>query len=181
MPVLEKPQWELYARNLAKGMSQVDAFEGAGYPRNAGNASVLARKPIIKARIQELIEGRDEALAPKRPTLTMNDAGDFDPTEKAVTEAWVIEQLMLNVTNAMDAGKHGDANKALEMLGNHLGMNFAPPKSGTGEGEGNKPAGNGQNLNLLLSFANAFGEQTSPEIRDVTPAPIRLEDPDAHA
>lgn len=182
MPALEKPQWELYARNLAKGMAQVDAFENAGYPRNAGNASVLARKPIIKARVQELIEDREGALSNTRPKIQINDEGDIDPADIAVTQAWVIQQLMMNVTNAMDAGRHGDANKALEMLGSHLGMNFSPPKSG-GQGEDpNKPAQGSQNISLMLQLADAFaGPDAQPAPKDVTPVPLTIEGFDADA
>ena len=88
---------------------------------------------------------------------------------------------MLNVTNSMDAGKHGDANKALEMLGSHLGMNFSPPKGGGQGDDGNKPGQGGQNISLLLKMADAFGEEKAPQVVDVTPTPLPIEVGDADA
>lgn len=54
MAVLKKQQYEKFAQELAKGISAVDAYVAAGYDRDNGNASKLARKPLIKARIEEL-------------------------------------------------------------------------------------------------------------------------------
>jgi phage terminase small subunit len=56
MPVLKNAKYELFAQNLAQGMKQADAHEKAGFKRNDGNASKLAAKPEIDARIKELKE-----------------------------------------------------------------------------------------------------------------------------
>lgn len=62
MPVLKKARYERYAQAIAKGKSQHDAYIYAGYAPDQqskdvrSNAGVLARKPEIAARIQELQE-----------------------------------------------------------------------------------------------------------------------------
>ena len=56
MPVLKNAKYELFAQYLAQGMKQADAHEKAGFKRNDGNASKLAAKPEIDARIKELKE-----------------------------------------------------------------------------------------------------------------------------
>lgn len=56
MPVLKHAKYELFAQNVAQGMKQADAHEKAGFKRNDGNASKLAAKPEIDARIKELKE-----------------------------------------------------------------------------------------------------------------------------
>ena len=56
MPVLKNAKYELFAQYLAQGLKQADAHEKAGFKRNDGNASKLAAKPEIDARIKELKE-----------------------------------------------------------------------------------------------------------------------------
>ena len=56
MSVLKNAKYELFAQYLAQGMKQADAHEKAGFKRNDGNASKLAAKPEIDARIKELKE-----------------------------------------------------------------------------------------------------------------------------
>ncbi|HCK02905.1 MAG TPA: hypothetical protein DHV72_23180 [Serratia grimesii] len=55
-PSLLKPQHEQFAQNIAQGMPGKDAVVCAGYaPTNAeSQASVLLRRPDIKARVKEL-------------------------------------------------------------------------------------------------------------------------------
>lgn len=54
MPVLENTRHELFAQNVAKGQTQAEAYENAGFKRNDGNASKLASRPEVEARINEL-------------------------------------------------------------------------------------------------------------------------------
>jgi phage terminase small subunit len=56
MPALANTRHELFCQNLTKGMSEVAAYEAAGYARDLGNACHLAQKPHIRARVQELLE-----------------------------------------------------------------------------------------------------------------------------
>ena len=56
MSVLKNAKYELFAQYLAQGLKQADAHEKAGFKRNDGNASKLAAKPEIDARIKELKE-----------------------------------------------------------------------------------------------------------------------------
>lgn len=54
MPVLDHPRWEIFAQERAKGKTEVQAYELAGFSPDDGNASRLADRPEVKARIQEL-------------------------------------------------------------------------------------------------------------------------------
>ena len=54
MPVLKHPRRELFAQELAKGKTQVEAYKIAGYKPNDGNAGLLARRPEIIARTTEI-------------------------------------------------------------------------------------------------------------------------------
>ena len=54
MPVLKNPKWERFAQELAKGRSQVEAYERAGYKPDSGAANRLSGNVSIQARVAEL-------------------------------------------------------------------------------------------------------------------------------
>lgn len=56
MPALKNPKHEAFARALAKGETQVEAYRMAGYQPNDGHAARLAGNGMIPARVQELLE-----------------------------------------------------------------------------------------------------------------------------
>ena len=53
--VLKNPRWERFAQLLAQGKYATDAHEEVGYKRHDSNASKLARKLQIQARVSEII------------------------------------------------------------------------------------------------------------------------------
>jgi phage terminase small subunit len=60
--VLEKPRHEIFCEYVARGKSQAEAYMIAGYKRSDGNAATLAKRPEIRARIEE-IKGEAAAAA----------------------------------------------------------------------------------------------------------------------
>ena len=56
MPVLDNPKWELAAQEVAKGRTQVEAIEAAGYSPHALMLSRLIANDSIKLRVRELQE-----------------------------------------------------------------------------------------------------------------------------
>lgn len=54
MPVLSNAKHELFAQGIAKGSTVTDAHAAAGFKRNDGNASKLAARPEIQARVKEI-------------------------------------------------------------------------------------------------------------------------------
>ena len=60
--VLANHRRELFAQLLAQGETATDAHELAGYRRNDGNASTLAKHPEVQARLEEI---RGELAAEK--------------------------------------------------------------------------------------------------------------------
>ena len=52
--VLANHRRELFAQLLVQGETATDAHELAGYRRNDGNASTLARHPQVQARLKEI-------------------------------------------------------------------------------------------------------------------------------
>ena len=56
MPMLDNPKWELAAQEVAKGKTQLEAIETAGYAPHDSNASRLIGNDKVKSRIRELQE-----------------------------------------------------------------------------------------------------------------------------
>jgi phage terminase small subunit len=54
MPVLNNPRHERFAQELAKGKSQAEAYEAAGYSQNRGNATRLKANESVVKRVAEL-------------------------------------------------------------------------------------------------------------------------------
>ncbi len=55
MGVLINARHERYAQNIAKGMEQMDAYEAAGFERNAGNPHRLRNNALVSQRIEEIL------------------------------------------------------------------------------------------------------------------------------
>ncbi|MCC3246689.1 terminase small subunit [Methylocystis sp. WRRC1] len=113
MTALNNPKWERFAQELAAGKSSTDAYTTAGYKTDRKNAHKLRHHPDIIRRLSELLAERDKmnAEATKRAT----DALSIDA-------AWVLAELVDNARAAKSKGDFGPANKALELIGRHLGM-----------------------------------------------------------
>ena len=116
MSALKNARWERFAREVARGKSQRDAYKTCGgkavNPDSA--ASDLAQKPEVQGRIEELTR-RSTNKAMERC---------------AISKTWVMESLRENAVKAMKSPRGSSvANRALELLGTQLGLfrNDAPP------------------------------------------------------
>ena len=83
MPALANTRHEIFCQNLTKGMSEVAAYEAAGYARDLGNACHLAQKPHIRARVQELMEraGRRAEITAARVLQEMAKLAFYNPAD----------------------------------------------------------------------------------------------------
>lgn len=109
MPILRNPEHEQYAQLRAAGKSRSQAYEiiRPGTKGNPQSASRLERETKgVKARIAELQE-----LAAAIPAA----AGWLNKN-------FVLDGLKRVFDKAMEANKLGDATRALELLGKHLGL-----------------------------------------------------------
>lgn len=116
MPVLQNSKHELFAQARAQGQSATAAFVSAGYAANDSNAARLNGNERVRARVEEI-----QAVGADKAGLTIE---------------WVLSGLRSNYERAMQAeeirnadGGTGEykyegsvANKALELIGKHLGM-----------------------------------------------------------
>jgi hypothetical protein len=63
MPVLKNAKHELFAQAIAKGKTQIEAHELAGYKVSAPNASKMASLPDVIKRVQEITSKGAEKAA----------------------------------------------------------------------------------------------------------------------
>lgn len=117
---LKNQRHELFAQGIAAGKTADEAYAAAGYKPNRGNASTLKADQNISRRVTELLT---KAAA-----------------RVEIDQAWVLKQLVENVERAKQAvpvmvtidGQSVESgewkyegnvvNKALELIGKHLGM-----------------------------------------------------------
>jgi len=70
MPILANARHERFAQELAKGKSQAEAYEAAGYSPSEPNASRMTRNDKVQARVAELQTKGAERTALTIETVT---------------------------------------------------------------------------------------------------------------
>lgn len=93
MPALTNAKHEFFAQALAKGKSQAEAYEFAGYKPDEPNASRLTRNDKVQARVAEILN-----RAATRAEITIASlsqelleaiaAAKAKPEEAAMINAW---------------------------------------------------------------------------------------------
>jgi hypothetical protein len=128
VPTLKNARHEVFAQEVAKGKSNTEAYEIAGYRDGKKNAHRLGTDKGILGRVNEILAEREY----------IHGQATADAIKAAaLTKEWVIEMLTQNVAKAMQAkavlnddgepiGEYSYqgsvANRALELLGKELGM-----------------------------------------------------------
>jgi phage terminase small subunit len=59
MAALTNPRHELFAQQLVKGKPNKEAYHLAGYIGHRSDAAAMARRPLVKARVAELLAARN--------------------------------------------------------------------------------------------------------------------------
>ena len=91
MPVLDNPKWELTAQEVAKGKTQIEAIEAAGYSPHRSNASRLIANDSIKSRVVEL-----QVEASKSISITLE--GQIAKLEDLLNQAKQHKQISAGVS-----------------------------------------------------------------------------------
>jgi hypothetical protein len=136
MAALKNARHEAFALGLAQQMTADEAYAVAGFKPNRGNATRLKANESIQARVAELLE---------------RTAGKL-----MLTTEWVLEQLADNAKLAKEVKDFGPSNKAIELIGKHLGM-----FTGAGGDDDDVPP----SLNIEITVRDAVGDVriTKPE------------------
>ena len=91
MPVLDNPKWELAAQEVAKGKTQLEAIETAGYAPHDSNASRLIGNDKVKSRIRELQEQAAMSIS-----ITLE--GQIAKLEDLLQQAKALKQIAAGVS-----------------------------------------------------------------------------------
>jgi len=91
MSVLSNPKHELTAQELAKGRTQVEAIETAGYSPHRSNASRLIANDSIKLRVSELQEQAAMSIS-----ITLE--GQIAKLEDLLNQAKALKQIAAGVS-----------------------------------------------------------------------------------
>lgn len=173
---------ELFAKFMSEGCNQLDAYVNAGYEPSSANASTLANKPIVKARIEEL-RAAHERREMEFQVMRREAAG---APEKLIEVAeWTMQRVMdmmaENVKLAQIAGEYKAANETFKMMGEALNM-FNKAKSDADADQRN--ASGAQNTLALIGkvtqvLADAGGASDSGESNALRPRLARAGDADS--
>lgn len=123
---LNKKQ-ELFAKFVAEGCTQFEAYELAGYEPSSANACTLASRPLVKRRIEELREEHDRREAEFRVLAHQAEKANPEVAKQiAMGVEWTFQRVMDmmgdNVRLAQVAGEYKAANECLKMMGESLKM-----------------------------------------------------------
>ena len=121
MPVLKNARHERFAQLLAQGKTTGDAYEIAGYKRNASNASHMARNEEITNRVTEIT---NESLERERATAAVA------AERAAITRQSLIEKAEEARKGAMKAGQYSAAVAATKEIGVLTGIRIERSERG---------------------------------------------------
>ena len=138
MPALPNPKHEVFANQVARGKTLGEAYVIANYKEDDGNASNLASKPEIAARIQEITSmvAARAMVTGERVLAELARIGFADITQavqivngkvQVIDTANLSPDLkaaMAEISQTKDGikVKLHDKRAALENLGKHLGL-----------------------------------------------------------
>lgn len=108
---LQNEKHEEFARLLAKGVRQGEAYIKAGYSDNKGAASRLANRPLVSARVKEL---RAENFAQMQANAEVLEGADL--SEMGLTMDWCARQYKVIFDKALEAGNFSAANAAVQNI-----------------------------------------------------------------
>ena len=91
MPVLDNPKWGLAAQEVAKGKTQLEAIEAAGYAPHDSNAARLIGNDRVKSRIRELQEQAAMSIS-----ITLE--GQIAKLEDLLNQAKQLKQISAGVS-----------------------------------------------------------------------------------
>jgi phage terminase small subunit len=119
---LNKKQ-ELFCKFMSEGCNQLDAYQNAGYEPSSANASTMANKPLVKARIEEL---KQQAERRELEFQVMRREAAGAPERLVEVAVWTMQRVMdmmaENVKLAQIAGEYRAANETFKMMGEALNM-----------------------------------------------------------
>lgn len=114
MPKLENPKHDEFARLLAQGVKQGEAYLKSGYAENKGAASRLAASPKVQDRVEEY----KKEIAQKVQTAmeVVSEENWKSLADMGLTLEWVATQYQVIYEQSVAAGSFSAANTAVQSI-----------------------------------------------------------------
>lgn len=120
MAQLPNERHELYAKHRARGMKPAQAAIASGFASGSAVYAGLEKDHEVQARVAELMDEIKLKKEQQRAAAVASAREVGALTGKS--KAWVIQQLAENAQMARQDGDYANANTALKMIGDELGM-----------------------------------------------------------
>lgn len=114
MPKLENAKHDDFARLLAQGRKQHDAYMMAGYAENKGAASRLANSPQVQDRVAELKKEIDQKI--NTAMAVVSEENWLSLAEMGLNIEWVAKQYKVVYEASLNAGSFAAANAAVSSI-----------------------------------------------------------------
>lgn len=130
---LPNKKQELFARFVANGETYIRAYELAGYSPSTANASTMANKPEVAARIEALKKEKEDRdlrfeIELRKANLDPETGVDRSRQIAEWTIKTVLDLFYENVRLAQMAGQFSSAQASLESIAKIMGL-LDPPNS----------------------------------------------------
>lgn len=167
MPKLDNPKHDEFARLLAQGVKQGEAYIKAGYSENKGAASRLAASPKIQDRVEEY---KKEIAQKVQTAMTVVSEENWQSlADMGLTMEWVAQQFKTIYEESLTAGSFSAANTAVQNIQKLIELE----KNGKSDEEKatEEKYSVRDTLALLKGMKDIMAEvpQQEPELVDVTP------------
>lgn len=131
---LPDPRHEAFAQGVSDGMTQIAAYEAAGFVAQSSNANLLAKRPAVANRINYLIKKKADDQGLTFVGKIVVDLEAVGPDAKKLSPEWFLHQLVSIIEETPDEdGKGGvkpsDRINALKVGADWL-QYFKEPKTG---------------------------------------------------
>lgn len=123
---LPDPRYEDFAQYLSDGMSQIGAYEAAGFVPQKANASIMAHKPFIQARVEWLTKKKAEDANVSFAGQVVVDLEKVNADAPKMSPEWFLYQVMQIAEG--EESKDPDKLKALQMGAEWMGY-FKKPRN----------------------------------------------------
>jgi len=168
VPRLQNERQEIYAKMRAKGMIPSKAAIAAGYASGSAVYTELEGSPEVVVRIRELMDEIEEMKEAK--LAASREAAKIVGQVTGYGKAWVMTKLAENASLAQQDGDYKEANAALKLIGEELGM-FQGASNGE-ETDGAAPPT--LDLDKLSALMGASASATVPAVENKSGADLDL-------
>lgn len=153
MAPLPNIRHEMYCRYIVMGQKKNDAYRNAGFTgaNPTGTIKSMEDREDVQARIQELISEKFNDDNKDDPMDPMERLSDIRSGKIKLSKEDIMAELGKNLKLAREAGQIAAANKAVELMGQEIGMFGGSKRLALADETPDKPHGESNGREAQLS------------------------------